>query len=66
MKICDLISELQRYNPQDEIGVEVAPEDLHCSDLVGKHPEPDVFGVHTVERNNGGNSITAKIILIPA
>jgi hypothetical protein len=65
MKIKDLISELQRFDQNDDAGVEVAPEDLHCSELVGPHPETDTFEIHSVTRNGGGDRVAAKIILYP-
>jgi hypothetical protein len=65
MKICDLISELQRFNPNDDVGVEIAPEDLFISKLTGTHPETDLFSIHSVASNNGGDRRVCKIILDP-
>lgn len=65
MKICDLIAELQRHDQQSDVGVEVAPEDLFGSSLHGTEPEPDIFDVHCVERNGGGDRRVCKIILTP-
>lgn len=66
MKIRDVISELQRFDQNSDVGVEVAPSDLYCSELHGPNPEPDVFHVHCVEPNRGGDSIVCKIVLQPA
>jgi hypothetical protein len=63
MKIGDLIEELKRFNPRDEIAIEICPEDIIASDLADPEPEPAVFPVNFISPRFDGTPQTCILSL---